>query len=398
MSTCTHDHATPYLGIGDEERIVCNSCGEDWAEVSENVNNCGQSEEPTHRLIIRRASDVVCRAVVWLWQNIFVAGGINFIVGMPDVGKSVLTAYIAAKVSKGGEWPPVRGSCAQCEAGSVAFLSMEDHVEATIVPRLKEAGANLEKIAIIEGVKRISADSSGEVAIRDAFDISQDVPRLEKLRQEMPDLRLVIIDPLDSYLNAKVDTNIGNKVRAALWPLKDWAESTGVTIIIVHHFNKSVSTNAMDRVSGARSFGALPRSVWAIGREEHDDRTIMAPMKLNIVSEDQKRSLAYRLKSSFNNPSVPVIHWCEGDIDVTASELLGAKRKKTDSAAHWLRDMLSDGPIESKRLQELAEDSGQAWSTLKKAKDGAGVVVEQIREQGKVAGWHWRLEDHEPTG
>lgn len=380
------------VGHDGEELVRLAEDASEWTPDGERDAICpsgtdAPAEPIPHRLIMRRAADVLCRDIEWLWHNRFVAGGINLLCGMPDVGKSVLTVDLASRVSNGTPWPPIHGEQAPNTAGSVAFLSMEDAPETTIVPRLRAAGANLDKVFIIEGVERVE----GKDKFRDAFDISRDIHQLEALRSEVDDLRLVIIDPLDSYLSAKLDTNIGNKVRAALWPLKDWAEATGITIIIVHHFNKSATTNAMDKVSGARSFGALPRSVWAVAREEGDDRTILAPVKLNLVKHEDKRAIAYTIRPSMTTPNQPAVVWHDEDVNTTAAELLGAQRNKQDDAADWLRDLLGGGPMDSKDVLEHAKQAGHSETTVRRAKDRAGVTVEQRREGDKITGWQWRL-------
>lgn len=375
----------------DQARVAELQAAIDTAPAFEPMGENGQANTrntgPQSKLIVRKASEINTKAVRWFWQDRFVAGAINLLVGMPDVGKSVLMACLMARVSKGDDWPAINGEAAPCEQGSVAFLSMEDSPEMTIVPRLRAHGADLERIHIVDGIET----TDGERSIRDAFDIQHDVDKLETLRQQDPDLRAVVIDPLDSYLNQKLDTNIGNKVRAALWPLKDWAESTGVTVLIVHHFNKAITTNALDKVSGARSFGALPRSVWAVAREEHGERVILAPIKLNLVSRERKKAIAYTLDSSLHDPGVPVVTWCADGVDVSADELLGAKSNKTDEAADWLKDVLADGPMPSGEMKRLADEAGHAWRTIVRAKEQAKVIVDQQREEGKIVGWQWRL-------
>jgi len=364
-----------------------------WRDGYQNREATPQSaesdEDDSDDLIIRCASDVTTRPVEWFWQNKFVAGAINLLIGMPDVGKSVLTCDIAARKSTGTEWPPVDGERSPSNPGSVIFLAAEDSPETTLVPRLRAAGADLTKIHFIEGVKRDTQDGK----VRDQFDIQRDIMHLRKMHSLIPDLSLVIIDPLDSYISAKTDTNIGNQARAALWPLKDWAEENGITIILVHHFNKSATTNAMDKVSGARSFGALPRSVWAVGRDPNDDDiTIMAPIKLNLVKQSAKKAIGYEIRSALHDSDQPCVHWSDEAISLTAGDIIAGKQTQKCKAAEWLRDMLQAGPMPAKELKEHAEDAGHSWRTVEKAKDEANAISEQVYEGGKIIGWQWRLQ------
>jgi putative DNA primase/helicase len=343
-------------------------------------------------LITRCASDIVTRDVEWLWPNRFVANAINLLCGMPDCGKSLLTCAIAGNVTTGRDWPMIGGVRHPCGRGSVAFIAAEDSPETTCVPRLKAAGADLSRVHFVEGI--IHVDGNG-AKVRDSFDIARDVNHLEQMRQQLGDLRLVVIDPLDSYLNAKVDTNVGNKVRAALWPLKDWAESRGVTIIIVHHFNKSVTFNAMDRVSGARSFGALPRSVWAAGRDDATGQTVLAPVKLNLVAQADKVSIAYTIESSPARPGVPVVCWSADPVSISATELLGGRAStKTGDAAAWLRELLTtNGAMPGKDIEAQAQEAGHNPHTLRKAREKLGIQTDPVREGKRIVRWVWRLPD-----
>jgi RecA-family ATPase len=61
--------------------------------------------------------------------------------GHPDLGKSQVTASMAAVVTIGGAWPVDR---TRCEKGKVIILSAEDVPEDTIRPRFRAAGADPE--------------------------------------------------------------------------------------------------------------------------------------------------------------------------------------------------------------------------------------------------------------
>ena len=133
--------------------------------------------------------------MVWFWHHVFVAGAINLLIGMPDQGKGCLTCDLAARKTRGTPWP--LGEDRTNEPGLVAIVATEDTAETTIVPRLREAGADMKKVLIVDGVRRLN--DKGE-PVKDTLDISEDVQSLEQLRQENPDLSLVILDPLDDLI------------------------------------------------------------------------------------------------------------------------------------------------------------------------------------------------------
>lgn len=60
---------------------------------------------PTHHgIIYERFSDIQLKAIDWLWPNQIARGKVSIIAGNPGLGKSQITAYIAAVVSRRSIW------------------------------------------------------------------------------------------------------------------------------------------------------------------------------------------------------------------------------------------------------------------------------------------------------
>src|SRR5215468_9680181 len=74
-------------------------------------------------LIVRRASEITPEPIEWLWPSRVAIGKQTMIVGEPGLGKSQLTAFMAAAITTGGQWPCNEG---QAPLGSVIILSAED--------------------------------------------------------------------------------------------------------------------------------------------------------------------------------------------------------------------------------------------------------------------------------
>jgi hypothetical protein len=94
-------------------------------------------EKLPRRLISHRASDLKPEKLVWVWPGRIPEGKLVLLGGPPGLGKSQLTAFISAVVSNGGAWPCGEGSTLP---GDVIFMSAEDGIRDTIVPRLMAAG------------------------------------------------------------------------------------------------------------------------------------------------------------------------------------------------------------------------------------------------------------------
>jgi RecA-family ATPase len=69
---------------------------------------------------IVRASDVKPKKLAGLWGGRFHRGKLGFIAGDPGLGKSQLAAYIAARVSSGGDWPFDEGTARR---GDVIYIT-----------------------------------------------------------------------------------------------------------------------------------------------------------------------------------------------------------------------------------------------------------------------------------
>src|SRR5215212_4677505 len=89
-----------------------------------------------------KAAVIEPEEVSWLWEKRIPFGKLTIFDGDPDVGKSVITMDLAARVSRGRTFP----DGALCEAGNVLIVNVEDAKDDTIVPRLKAHGADLDRI------------------------------------------------------------------------------------------------------------------------------------------------------------------------------------------------------------------------------------------------------------
>ena len=80
-----------------------------------------------------RMTDVVPKRIDWLWPGRIAKGKLTLIAGHPGLGKSQITASIAATVSTGVPWPDGQ---ANTKPGEVLLLSAEDDIADTLAPRL----------------------------------------------------------------------------------------------------------------------------------------------------------------------------------------------------------------------------------------------------------------------
>lgn len=152
------------------------------------------STPKTHDVSYKVFSDISPQSVHWLWPGQIARGKVSIVAGNPGLGKSQITAYLAATVTTGGVWP-VNGD--RCQSGGVIFLSAEDDPADTIRPRLEAAGADLNKTYLLKSVTNYNKQGK---AIQRTFNLKTDLPNLEKLLIELNNIALLVIDPITAYL------------------------------------------------------------------------------------------------------------------------------------------------------------------------------------------------------
>ena len=65
-------------------------------------------------------------------------------------------------------------------------------------------------------------------------------------------VRLVVLDPLNLFLEGLDDEHVDLKVRSAMSPMVDLAQTPGAAIVGIKHVNKSEGRAVMNRIAGSR--------------------------------------------------------------------------------------------------------------------------------------------------
>jgi putative DNA primase/helicase len=337
-------------------------------------------------------------AVDWLWPNRFAIGELGLLVGLPDEGKGQILCDMAARVTRGSDWPCGEG---QAPKGKVLFLTAEDSLEKTVKPRLAAANADMNHVEIIQMVE--GGDNSR------MFSLVTDLGLLRDKIKQVGDVKLILIDPIASYLagngKGKVDTFRIVDVRAAISPVVALADAAKVAVVGVMHFNKKTDVdNVMLRVSDSLAFPAIARHVYGVVDDPKNSRKLFVKGKNNIADRAMSdKTLAYCFEACDVGADpdtgeaiiAPHIVW-EGDyIDVTAAEAMSATKSPAarDEAKKFLADILADGPTLATDLKEAAKANGIAERTLKRAKGELGI---RATKDGATGQWSWRLSGRVP--
>ena len=343
------------------------------------------------RIAYRRASDIQAKPINWLWPGRIARGKVSMLAGNPGLGKSQVTASMAATVTTGGAWPVDRSRCGR---GNVVFLSAEDDAEDTIRPRLEAAGADLSRVFILDAVVEAFNAEGGE--IRRTFNLKTDLTRLGKMLVEIGGAALIVIDPITAYLG-ETDSHKNAEIRALLAPLGELAAKYGAAVVCVSHLNKSSGGEALMRVTGSLAFVAAARAAFIVAKDpENEARRLFLPMKNNIGND--QTGLAFAIQSAQVKSPAGLIEtsrvaWEPDPVTVTADEAMTPQgdpeeRSALDDARHFLLGLLADGPVKAGQIKADADGAGFNWRTIQRAADRLNI---ERHKDGMKGGWTWKL-------
>jgi putative DNA primase/helicase len=338
-------------------------------------------------ILYRCMADIVPKPIHWLWPKRIARGKITMIAGHPGLGKSQLTASMAAIITSGRYWP---GSGMRCMKGSVAFICAEDSADDTIRPRLDAAEADVTRVFILDAVA--VADSPNNIRQR-SFNLQGDVERLDALLAEKPDIVLVVIDPITAYMGG-VDSHKTADVRGVLTPLAEMATRRNVAVVCISHLNKSGDMEAMMRVTGSLAYVAAARAAYlVVADKENPERRLFLHMKNNLSSD--RTGLAFTIETYSLDDGIESsrVAWKQETVHQTADEALALQSSKDDHSAladakDFLLNELAAGAVSAKDIKKQAESAGIMPRTLERAKAALGIKAVKL---GMKEGWAWKL-------
>jgi 5S rRNA maturation endonuclease (ribonuclease M5) len=335
-----------------------------------------------------RASDVVPEPISWLWNGWLAAGKMHIFGGAPGTGKTTISMALAAIISCGGRWPD--GS--RATQGNVLVWSGEDDYKDTLVPRLKQAGADLSRVYFISAI-RVGDEQR-------CFDPALDLEHLQQKLAEIGNVRLLIIDPIVSAILG--DSHKNAEVRRGLQPLADLAITMGCALLGITHFSKGTAgRDPVERLTGSLAFGALARIVFVAvkqQKENENDQTVRLFLRAKSNIGKDNGGFEYELEQAELNshPGIVTSYVLWGQsVSGSAQNLLASaeansKESMLSLAKSFLSDLLSKGPLFVEEIEDAVKGNGYSPATIKRAKQSLG--IESYKETGSLEGkWFWKL-------
>lgn len=309
--------------------------------------------------ILNFNDDIEVTSVKWLWYPYIPLGKITIMQGNSGVGKTMLALNITAALSKG---EMLMGDTDRREPINIIYNTAEDGLGDTIKPRLLAAGADCNLINTIN--ERINPISMTDERLEDCVIATG--------------AKLLILDPIQAYIGAKIDINKANEVRPIFAHLGRIAEENECAVMLIGHKGKNQSYDDINALIGSMDQVAAARSVLTVTQHPTD--------KMLSLINHTKCSLAPKGKSlSFRIDEEGKIEWGEF-LDICSIADTEESVSKIEEAKKFLRDFLAENPKTQAEIKTASEQLNIAKRTLDKAK--AELHIKSYKSQNQ---WFWRL-------
>jgi DNA repair protein RadA/Sms len=331
--------------------------------------------EPEYKPALETMKEVTAMNVNWLWKDYLPIGTIAALSGDPGGGKTFVALAIAADLSRGKQ--PATVPAVPCDHINTLYVSNENDPATVTKPRFVA----------------MNGDPNRLITLKDAVTL-KDIGKIEKAI-EVSQAKLVIFDPLQSFLGEGVDMHRSNETRPVLDALIGLAERLQVCILFIRHLAKSSGGRAVHKALGSVDITGAVRTELMVGSTAEDpNNKALIPMKSNYGKFPPP--LAFSIESV--SPIIDGVtiqtaklKW-NGISSLTLADLTGPETKKTKSkleqAAEFIREKLKDGPMLQSELVEAADGLFKERMLQEAAADIVHVTKTRQGEGGPVV---WSL-------
>lgn len=342
---------------------------------------------------VKKEGGLVClgeltkKPIEWLWTDHLARGKLHLIAGRPGTMKTTIGLDLLARATRGAEWPSEGFPGKPC---NVALWSGEDDMLDTLLPRLEAAGADLSRVFTPPATYQVGEKKR-------CFDILRDLPFLEALLKEKGNVGLVMIDPIMAVSQGEGNDNADT--RKSLQPLVRMAESVGCAVVGITHFSKGTQgKDVVERVTGSHAWAAVARVVFAaVEDKEESGSYVFSRVKCNIAPLNGAIRYSCKVVELDQGIKVTRIVWGETEegnpqeiVDEAegggSEEGPGRPAEAITRAMAALTELLKDGARPVSDAEQLAENLGVSWRTMRRVKAQLRVVA---RKEGGV--WVWEM-------
>ena len=264
----------PYVSVGADTEQSFQKCTDN--SITENAENINSLEEMQREL--RKMLDpsyLKTMSMTELYDTVFQSRpplidgllypGTYLFVGAPKLGKSFLMAQLAYHISTGTQlWNYT------VRKGTVLYLALEDDYR-----RLQE---RLYRMFGTDGAENLFFSvSAGQLG--NGLD-----EQLTRFMQEHPDTKLIIIDTLQKVREVGGDNYSYANDYEIITRLKKFADSYGITLLLVHHTRKQKADDTFDMISGTNGLLGAADGAFLLQKEKRTGSTAT----LEVSGRDQQ--------------------------------------------------------------------------------------------------------------
>jgi putative DNA primase/helicase len=339
------------------------------------------------KLNVIRLSDVKEQEISWFWQPYVPYGKIIVLDGDPESGKTFLALKIAAAVTTGGVLPEYGLPGQKHKPANVLFMTGEDGLADTIVPRFRKVGGNPENFYVIQGLvhHEEGKDTYSSITL-------QDIPQFEyAMKTYKPGL--LIVDPFSAFLGEDVDLHRDNEMRPVLERIGKLAEKHKCAVILIRHLNKT-NAQAQYRGMGSIAISASARSIMLATKDPRPEELLS--LDASSIEDSRSRCLLFHVKCNITAKGKSFAYSIGEDglrfgttVDMAPEEALYPSKVKTprQTAAGFLQEFLA----EPKPVTEVRA-AGRALGFSEATLERASKVLDIAKAPGGFGkGWLWAL-------
>ena len=317
-----------------------------------------EPEPSSDELNIPTLDDFPEKDVQWLVRGYIPREQITLLCGTGGTGKTSIWVSLLASLSSGSrtlfDGTAPDSFIQKQDPMRVMFFSGEDTVEHVIKKRLHAQKATMRNIVTV------SMDDERFRKIR--FGSTYLEKLIEKYRPAV-----CVFDPLQSFLDEKVDMAKRNSMRQNMQYLIEWGKKYGTTFLIVVHTNKLQNAWGRNRIADSADLWDIARCVLMVGETDDPAVKYLSHEKSNYGATGQ----TILFKNDGGNPVFQNWSGLKDKDFVTAAtkkrnEAKGAS--DVEDAAEFILSTLSDSPegIYTKDLDELMDAAGfKKWAVMK---------------------------------
>lgn len=348
-------------------------------------------------LKVIKLSNVVPQKIEWLVPGYFAKGMVHCIAGHGGAGKSLVITSLISALSQGVDW-----LTGKITGNPIDILMItEEQIAISVAPRMILAGADMNRVHIIEGKIQKKRDKDGnEVVI--PWNLDDHIKDTKDWIEKHPQTKFLVLDPIGSFMEGdkrEIDTWKDSNVRKVLDKWVKLAENLNIAILYSAHFNKSKGTRAADKITGSSAFTTVTRMTYVVGQVGADwletqgypgtgDDRIMVGVKCNIGRKPPVLVIGVEGVPGNDNPRIfmkgALVNGCQEEAEQILMNPVPEAKKGTviDRAYKLIVEYPGKTRRELANMLEVSEDnlskslnSLEDQSKISKMRNGAEVWI-----------------------